>query len=434
MIESPPKINFKRLNKFLLENKNNNPRALVNKINEKYEYWSDIKYKKLPANITPEQLWDYVKYSRMMNSIIVWKKYNIQFSNTTQMSRLCHQFDMNFGGSWGSDSLISEKNKEQYLISSLMEEAISSSQIEGASTTKKVAKEMLRKSISPKNISQQMILNNYQTIQFITEHKDTPLSEDLLLHIHKLMTNKTLDNNEDAGKFRTKNNVIVENGITHEVVHTPPSYKDLPEFSKSICDFFNEDNSQIFIHPVIRGIIIHFMIAYMHPFVDGNGRTARALFYWYMLKQGYWLTEYLSISRIISKSKRSYEKAYLYTEEDEMDLGYFVTYNLRVLNTAFLDLQHYINRKSENKIKASTFYTLGNLNERQADILKLVSDTPKIMLTIKELQNRFVITHATAKSDIIKLVKRNLIKEIPLNKVKKGYIKGDKFDETINTL
>jgi len=434
MIESPPKINFKRLNKFLLENKNNNPRALVNKINEKYEYWSDIKYKKLPANITPEQLWDYVKYSRMMNSIIVWKKYNIQFSNTTQMSRLCHQFDMNFGGSWGSDSLISEKNKEQYLISSLMEEAISSSQIEGASTTKKVAKEMLRKSISPKNISQQMILNNYQTIQFITEHKDTPLSEDLLLHIHKLMTNKTLDNNEDAGKFRTKNNVIVENGITHEVVHTPPSYKDLPEFSKSICDFFNEDNSQIFIHPVIRGIIIHFMIAYMHPFVDGNGRTARALFYWYMLKQGYWLTEYLSISRIISKSKRSYEKAYLYTEEDEMDLGYFVTYNLRVLNTAFLDLQHYINRKSENKIKASIFYTLGNLNERQADILKLVSDTPKIMLTIKELQNRFVITHATAKSDIIKLVKRNLIKEIPLNKVKKGYIKGDKFDETINTL
>lgn len=56
------------------------------------------------------------------------------------------------------------------------------------------------------------------------------------------------------------------------------------------------------------------MIAYMHPFVDGNGRTARALFYWYMLKSGYWLTEYLSISRVIAKSK-SPMKMLIYTQK-----------------------------------------------------------------------------------------------------------------------
>lgn len=109
----------------------------------------------------------------------------------------------------------------------------------------------------------------------------------------------------------------MEDAITHEVVHTPPSYKDILPFIEDLCIFFNENNTKVFIHPIIKGIIIHFMIAYMHPFVDGNGRTARALFYWYMLKSGYWLTEYLSISRVIVKSKKSYENAYLYTEADE---------------------------------------------------------------------------------------------------------------------
>ena len=216
------------------------------------------------------------------------------------MQRMCHEFDMNFGGSWGSNSIIPAENKEQYLISSLMEEAISSSQMEGAATTRKVAKEMLRKSLSPQDKSQQMIFNNYQTIRFITQNIHTPLSSELLQQIHVLMTEKTLENPADAGAYRTNDEVVVEDAITHEVVHTPPSYKDIPSFIEDLCIFFNESDSKVFIHPIIRGIIIHFMIAYMHPFVDGNGRTARALFYWYMLKSGYWLTEYLSISRVIA--------------------------------------------------------------------------------------------------------------------------------------
>ena len=164
------------------------------------------------------------------------------------------------------------------------------------------------------------------------------------------------------------------------------------------------------------------MIAYMHPFVDGNGRTARALFYWYMLKSGYWLTEYLSISRVIAKSKKSYENAYLYTEADEKDMGYFIAYNLRVLELAFKELQTYIKRK------------LDNINERQADILRLINDNPKILFTVKELQNRFSITHTTAKNDIDGLVERKLVDEISLNKVKKGYVKGELFDKTVKSI
>lgn len=276
-----------------------------------------------------------------------------------------------------------------------------------------------------------MIFNNYQTIQFVVENKHQPLTEELLLKIHRLMTEDTLENAEDAGRFRQNDHVVVEDSITHEVVYTPPYAKDIPEFVNDLCAFFNTENAKPFIHPIIKGIIIHFMLAYMHPFVDGNGRTARTLFYWYMLKQGYWLTEYMSISRIIYKSKKSYEKSFLYVEADNNDIGYFIVYNLRVLELAFKELQFYIKRKAQERKMAATFLSVGNINERQAEIIKLFYDNPKEMLTVKDLQERFMITPTTAKNDIVGLLNMSVLREISLNKVKKGYIKGDNFDEVI---
>ena len=405
---------------------------MIDKINETFEYWDSIKYKKCPTGCTPQQLWTFVKAARRINNIKVWDKYDVRLSLTNSMQKMCHQFDMYWGGSWGNNSIIDTNNKEQYLISSLMEEAIYSSQMEGAATTRKVAKEMLRKKMTPRDKSQQMIHNNYQTIQYIVEHKDKPLSEELLLQIHRLMTDNTMQNPEDAGRFRNNNDVVVENGITHETVHTPPSYKDIPQFIKDLCEFFNDKNPRQFIHPIIRGIVIHFMISFVHPFVDGNGRTARAMFFWYMLREGYWLTEYLSISRVIAKSKKAYEKAFLYTEADGMDIGYFVAYNLKVLEQSFKQLQAYIKRKQEEKKSASLFLRMGNFNERQAQIIKLFADDPNTLLTIKDLEVRFGVSPTTAKTDIIGLLEKNIVSEISLNKVKRAYVKGDGLDEILS--
>ena len=405
---------------------------MIEKINETFEYWDSIKYKKCPTGCTPQQLWTFVKAARIRNSLTIWDKYGVRLSLTNSMQKMCHQFDMYWGGSWGNNSIIDTNNKEQYLISSLMEEAIYSSQMEGAATTRKVAKEMLRKKMTPRDKSQQMIHNNYQTIQYIVEHKDEPLSEELLLQIHRLMTDNTMQNPEDAGHFRNNNDVVVENGITHETVHTPPSYKDIPQFIKDLCVFFNDENPRQFIHPIIRGIVIHFMISFVHPFVDGNGRTARAIFFWYMLRQGYWLTEYLSISRVIAKSKKAYEKAFLYTEADGMDIGYFVAYNLRVLEQSFKQLQAYIKRKQEEKKAASLFLRMGNFNERQAQIIKLFADDPNTLVTIKDLEVRFGVSPTTAKTDIIGLLEKNIVSEISLNKVKRAYVKGDGLDEILS--
>lgn len=429
MIEMPPKIiQEDYLNAINLLSREDIS-LLVEKINNKYNYWSEVKYIKIPEDITHKELWACLKTSRLMKRSFVLKKYGLTVSITNNMQRICHEVDMNFGGSWGSKSVLPEDNREQYLISSLMEEAISSSQIEGASTTRKVAKELLRKNITPRDKSQQMIFNNYQTIRFIVENKEEALTSELLLKIHALMTEKTMEHPEDAGRYRTNNDVVVENAITHEVVHTPPNFDEIPGLIKELCRFFNEGTEKLFIHPVIKAVLIHFMLAYVHPFVDGNGRTARALFYWYMLKQGYWLTEYLSISRIISKSKSSYEKAYLYTEADENDTGYFITYHLKVLESAFKELQQYIKRKMAMRQEASAFLVLDDINEHQADILQLMVNRPKTMLTVKEVQNRCLVSHTTAKAYIDGLVRKGFLSEIRLNKVKKGYIRSDNFDE-----
>lgn len=360
-IEKAPSISQEDLLSAMLLTPNDKVQEVVNKVNETFEYWDTIKYKRCPEGCTPQQLWTYVKAARVKSMMSVWGKYGITLTLTNQMQRMCHEIDMNWGGSWGTDSIIGDENKEQYLVGSLMEEAIYSSQMEGAATTRKVAKEMLRKKMTPKDKSQQMIANNYQTIQFIVSHKDALLTPELLLQIHQLMTEHTMQNPQEAGCFRSNNDVVVENGITHETVHIPPTYEEIPNFVEDLCRFFNEQDAPQFIHPIIRGIIIHFMVAYVHPFADGNGRTARALFYWYMLKQGYWLTEYLSISRVIAKSKKSYEKAFLYTEADGMDMGYFVAYNMRVLQQSFKQLQDYIKRKQEEKRAANSFCALVTL-------------------------------------------------------------------------
>ena len=423
MIELPPKIDEKALVNALLKGIVPNIMPVVDKVNADYEYWDKIKYKKLPEGVTPQMLWTHVKASRLKSMIPVWDKYGINLCVTSQMQRLCHEFDMKFGSFWEVEGDTQSAEKKYYLSSSLMEEAIYSSKMEGASTTRIIAKDMLRKKKSPQNKSQQMIVNNYNTIQYIVEHKDEPLTEELLLTIHRLMTEKTLDNPEDAGHFRTNDNVVVADMVEGDVIYTPPSFQEIPEFVESLCDFFNNDNPRTFIHPIIRGIIVHFMLAFMHPFVDGNGRTARALFYWYMLKEGYKLTEYMSISRVIAKSKSSYEKAFRYVENDGNDMGYFVAYNLGALEKSFHQLRDYIQRKRREKRAASSFMMAGNINQRQALVLQRLKEEPDTIFTVKDVQDQFSVSSMTARKDLSDLVQQGYLTEIALNKVTRGYIK-----------
>ena len=405
--------------------------AAINKVNNDYLYWDKVKYN-VPDGVRPEDFWSAVKLSRYLQArFLNFPCCFVRYNETVTIREALHDFDMRFGGTLTSENVISEHSKQYYLISSIMEEAIASSQMEGANTTRKVAKEMLRKQTKPKDQSQQMILNNYNTIIYLSSKKDEKLSPQLLLDVHKHITEKTLENPENEGRFRTDDSIVVQDGTTGEIVHRPPTWSLIGPSVESLCYFINEDKE--FIHPIIKAIILHFMISYIHPFVDGNGRTARSLFYWYMLKKGYWLTEFMSISRIIYKSKSQYERSFLYTENDEMDLTYFLKYNLDVMKKAFGELQNYIQRKIVEE-SALLEYRIPGINERQAHIIKTVAEKGNTILISKELERVLSVSVKTVRSDLEALVQLGLLERVPMNKRLVGYAKSPAFEERLREI
>ena len=431
MIELPPKFEIDKLLENNLQLYFEISSELLISINNEYLYWDRVKYKS--KNHRPEELWNAVKFSRFVKQTpFLFNKYLFKYVFTEYIQQMLHFLDMNIGGTLTSNVGIAGSDKEKFLVSSIMEEAIASSQMEGAVTTRKKAKEMLQKELRPKSISEQMILNNYNTIKYIAQSKSEKLSSEELLYIHSLITKDTLDKKDEEGAYRTNDNIYVVNHSTSEVVHNPPSYIELPQLINALCTFFNTE-SQNFIHPIIKGIIIHFMVAWIHPFSDGNGRTARALFYWYLLKNGYWLTEYLSISRIIKDTKSQYEKSFLYTENDENDLSYFITYNLKTMKKAYDALKEYINHKQKEVNQAAKFLRISNVNERQAQILKLIYDDSDRVLSVKEMENRFLISGYTARTDLKGLVNLGLLKAINVNKKKQNFIKSANFEKIISS-
>lgn len=400
--------------------------GILKSIQDDYLYWDKIKYKS--KHYQPEELWNAIKFHRYLKSTTIkFGKYNFSYVITDYMQRALHQFDLHIGGNLGSNIGIAETDKTKFVISSIMEEAISSSQMEGANTTRKKAKEMIQKEQKPRNKFEQMIMNNFITMKHIVHHKNEAITPENILYIHKLISNRTLNDNEDEGRFRDNDEVYVIDHTTSEVVHTPPSRNELGALIKDVCSFCNNDSAN-FIHPIVKGCIVHFMVGWIHPFTDGNGRTARALFYWYLLKQGYWLTEYLSISRIIKDTKGQYEKAYLYTEVDENDLSYFITYHIKTMEKAFDALKVYINRKQKEVFQAAKFMKIPNVNDRMAQILKIIHDDSERIFNTKEIESRFDISNFTARSDLKTLVALGFLEVIQVNKKKQNFVKSKDFD------
>ena len=429
MLERPPKTTEKNI----LDSMQWGFTPEIQKLNMEYPYWDKVKYMKSPGNLNSLQLWHAFKCIRLLNrKFLKFGKYQFSFTLTDEMFTLLHYFDMNIGGNLTGEQIIPSENKNVYLISSIMEEAIASSQMEGATTTRKVAKDMLRKNEKPRNKGQQMILNNYKTIKYIKEHSKDDFSIERLKEIYRLMTINTLDDEKDMGSIRNHDNIMVVNGITGDIAHNPPSHDELETLLSDLEAFFFL-YSVSFIHPIVKAITVHFLLSYFHPFVDGNGRTARSLFYWYMMKQGYWLIEFMSVSRIIYKTKIMYEKAFLYTEYDDNDLTYFILYNLRTMKKAFEELKMYLKRKTEENKSVALLASIKGINHRQAQIIQIVQERPDVLFTVKEIENRFSIGNQTARTDLLGLAELGYLTEIPLNKRKTAFIKSKEFESIINS-
>jgi Fic family protein len=381
---------------------------------EHYLHWEKLRHYPPPEGLTLEEWWLAIKLQRngVLKPIPLNDKQGkpFRFCTPDLVQQELHAIDVGAGRSIGiPEPITNPQTRDRYLIRSLMEEAITSSQLEGAVTTREVAKEMIRTGRPPRDTSEQMILNNFVTMQQITKLKEEPLSPKMIFYLHRMVTEKTLEDPTAAGRLRRAEEKRVVNDAVGEVYHEPPLAGELEDRLNALCDFGNAKTPGFFVHPALRAIILHFWLAYDHPFVDGNGRTARALFYWSMRRSGYWLFEFISISNILRKAPVKYARSFLYTETDDNDLTYFIIAQTKVIRRAIDDLHGYIDRKTaEVREMESHIRALELFNHRQVELIRHALKHAFQQYTFAGHQKSQNVVYQTARKDLLDLHQRGV--------------------------
>ena len=390
----------------------------------RYLYWDKFRYR-VHDRDEPKKAWWAVKFSRynIRKLTMLFDKDNEPFYYSLPDSLQAKLYTISERSRRGITPI--DAIKRDYLISSLIaEEAISSSQLEGASTTRKVAKEMLIHKRKPKNKDEEMILNNYLLMQEIKRIKDEELSVDMILDLHAIATKGSNENGNIPGRLR-ENDTIVIMDRDENIMHEPPKHNTLIPRLQRLCDFANErhlgEGDGAFINPIVKAMILHFMIGYEHPFADGNGRTARALFYWYMLKSGFDFFEYISISSLLKEAPKQYTLAYLYSEMDDNDLTYFLYYQADIILRAIDALFSYLEKKSE-EFEELTEILRGTLlaetfNFVQKDIVKKSIKHPGRVFNALEISADYDISANTARKYLNELVEYRLLVRVKQGKL-----------------
>lgn len=423
MIKIPKKTpNWKQIatqiEKIFTLSQNPTIQKLIDKSDLYYYPWDKVRSQPLSKDFNKEEIWSYLRLRRYMNSSNTPIKdigsKNFTFWLTDEMQKNLHTIDQSTAGNLLLDNPHTSKAASaKYMISSLIEEAITSSQIEGAVATIKEAKKMLLEQRKPRNKSEQMIYNNYLAMNSLKKLCAKDLTEEMLLDMHISITKDTLDSKEEEGRFRTLEEKVLIRTDYGEILFVPPPADEIKDRLAALVAFANDSDSKPFIHPVVKAIILHFWLAYIHPFTDGNGRMARSLFYWYLLKHDYWLFEYTSISKIILKSTTQYAYAYLNSEHDDNDLTYFIHYNINVIMQAVNELKKHIKLESEKRRQAlNEIAEHPDLNIRQTRIIQHASSNPKDLLTIKLHQKKNGISYQTARTDLLELEEKEWLKSI----------------------
>jgi Fic family protein len=398
----------------------------------RYLHWDELRYRQPPEGLNVQQWWAGISQQRIREAQPVSamrETYDVpfRFVALANIQRQLHDFDRVNVGSAILSAMGNPDAKIEYHVRQLIEEAISSSEIEGARpTTREHARQMLRERREPASRDEKMILNNLRAMERLGELHvaQTALTVDHLLELHRILGDGALEVEGAEGEFRTEAHAVEVSDVDGNVWHVPPSAKGLPKRVARLLAFANgdDDGQTGFIHPIIRAIVTHFWLGYEHPFRDGNGRIARALYYWCMLREGYEVAEFLSISGPIDRNPKAYYKAFAYTEADDGDLTYFVLHQLEVMRTALDDLlEHLRQRASRLRALAQVVASYEELNHRQRSLLEHAIRHPNQGHTIAGYATSYAVHYLTARADLADLERRDLMQSRRVQKHKRYY-------------
>ena len=359
---------------------------------------------RLPPEIKLDQFWpELVRFRQAKAEFLPFKDQAgkpFWLVLTPKLQEHLHQVD-----SRGKDSLYSvvkEEIQAELTEQALVEEAMFSSVIEGAFSTIARARELIVEGKEPRDTSDQMVANNGRVMRYVLEQRRAPCSIELMHTIQRMVTEKTLENEADAGRFRD-GPIFVVNQRRETIYAAPPADTVRPSMD-SLIQWINEGEQQPFIHPILRAAIIHTCLVYVHPYVDGNGRTARAVFYWYLLKHGYEFFRYFSISSIIQETRERYYKALKNMEDHEADVTYVLLYMAEsVVRAIEVILQRITERYRRDILFANIRERNIILNERQTRFLKYLTVSKEKRGTIAKYQKDFKVVYETARRDLAQL-------------------------------
>lgn len=402
-------------------------RAFVAKA--QYEYWTREEMRhRAPEDLSFEDTWQQIETQRRAAPTVPLADQDgklFRLSITAKMQELLHRIDTK-----GADSMFSDVEgsvRMQIVAETLISEALRSSQIEGAVTTFAIAAKLAKEQRAPRTKDERMVLNNYRAMQWILRDRSRPYTNDLMCELHKIITEEALDSHPDsAGRVRD-GRVAVRDHATDQVIYEAPPPELVPGYLRFLELWLNDRSEFDFLHPIIRASVLHFYFVYVHPFFDGNGRTARALFYHHVLRHGYDSFRYLSISSAIHKHRGRYYEA-IKRSEDEGDLTPFVLFSCEVVSEAIEGVRsrlatEFATKRLEDRLAEKSIV----VNERQARLIRNCLKQTGRRVSIRDHERNEHVVYETARKDFMALESCGLIRAIGRRKKQVLYALNETF-------
>ncbi len=388
---------------------------------ENYYPWSIARHVAKELRIPPEAAWESLliqrsAFRRIQTPICTPKGDHFCFGIQTSFWAFAHRLDQGYCGHDNiAESLTEERHR--YLVEGIMEEAIASSQLEGSKTTRSAGLALLKSGRAALTSDEKMVVNNFRALNAVEERfvrEEFTISN--ILELHAILVEGLLDDEGETPRLREKDEkIFVSDKLTGDIFHEGPHPTFVRKELNRLCYFANSsvnDTGTQFTHPFIKAVELHFWIGYLHSFTDGNGRLARTLFYWYLLRRGYWAAAFLPISSVLKEAREEYPRAYQHSEQDNFDLTYFIDFNVRKMSQA-MDRFEVHRSKVEERIKKRRNELSGHdLNHRQLILLDYLMRHPEQTVSVRSHMLMTKVVKQTAISDYQKLIASGLLEKL----------------------